>query len=104
MLGPRASAGDPNRCVGVDSLAVGQCQEFAEKPLAPTESSEEPEIYSRLGWRGAAGQRTFGTHSELGDEAPSSLAHARRMAGRFFPRGDRAGFVSIMNLKVPGGD
>ena len=42
VLGPQASAGYPNRCVGVDSLAVGHCQEFAEKPLAPTENSEEP--------------------------------------------------------------
>ena len=49
VLGPQASAGDPNRCVGVDSLAVGQCQEFAEKPLAPTENSEEPVYFSAAG-------------------------------------------------------
>jgi hypothetical protein len=42
VLGPLPSAGDPNRWVGVASLGAGKCQEFAGKPLSPTEGGAEP--------------------------------------------------------------
>ena len=42
VLGPLASADDPNHWLGTASLCAGQCQEFAGKPHPSTESSEEP--------------------------------------------------------------
>ncbi len=52
MLARVASAGDPNRWVGATSLGPGQGREFAGKPPAPTESSEEPNILDQPGRRG----------------------------------------------------
>ncbi len=52
VLGPMASADDPNHWVEVASLGAGQCQESAEKPHLSAESSEEPfrrgQIWARL--------------------------------------------------------
>ena len=44
VLGPRVSTGEPNRWEGLASLGAGPCQEFAGKPLAPTEGREEPSL------------------------------------------------------------
>jgi hypothetical protein len=42
VLGPLASADDPNHWVRVTSFCAGQCQHFAGKPHLPNKSSEEP--------------------------------------------------------------
>ena len=48
VLGPLASADDPNQCVCVASLCAGECQEFAGKLHLSTENSEEPKNAGQL--------------------------------------------------------